>query len=313
MANNFLLMRNTLNNDDRDIGVLELSNQNRGGIIKQGDTTPLKYQVLDHDADDDIDLSGQVGKAYIITRGEIEKTVYSTKATIGEHNIATFRILEVLPVGEYRIEIELQPDGVGSRIFPSDKNDVDAYLRIDPSALGLSIDINPDSYKPHVIQESINALIQANLNKIKGEKGEKGDPGPRGPQGPKGDTGSQGPQGATGPQGPRGAQGPQGVQGPTGPRGDTPTINSRGTWQIGAVDTGIRALRMVEKTIGDGRSTTITVQHGLGVQRPHTEVFSTIDPWDKVEVTMYFKNTNAVVLEFAEPPKQGEFIVSFIG
>ncbi|MFB5068275.1 MAG: collagen-like protein [Aerococcus sanguinicola] len=290
-------------------GILEMLNINTGSIIKQGDTTELKYHLRDNDTEETKNLAGKPAKAYL-TPSDADTAIYESKVTIDSDNIGRFRITQVLPAKQYKVEIVVTFDDQETKVYPSQADDPDSTLIITPSAIGGGIEADPKAYDVQVVRAMILEQIKANLDKIKGEKG---DPGPRGPQGPKGDTGSRGPQGATGPQGPRGEQGPQGAQGPAGPRGDTPTINARGTWQIGAVDTGIRALRMVEKTIGDGRSTTITVQHGLGVQRPHTEVFSTIDPWDKVEVTMYFKNTNSVVLEFAEPPKQGEFVVSFIG
>lgn len=163
-------------------GILEMLNINTGSIIKQGDTTELKYHLRDNDTEETKNLAGKPAKAYL-TPSDADTAIYESKVTIDSDNIGRFRITQVLPAKQYKVEIVVTFDDQETKVYPSQADDPDSTLIITPSAIGGGIEADPKAYDVQVVRAMILEQIKANLDKIKGEKG---DPGPRGPRDQKG-------------------------------------------------------------------------------------------------------------------------------
>lgn len=279
-----------LDNNQVEAGILNLLNDNTGSYLRQGDTTELKYTLLDNDQGEQLNLKGKPAKVYLTpvipdNPEDAGKPVYQTTATIGDDNQARFRVTQVLTVGRYLLHITVVYDGQETKIYPSKPDDQDAYLNITESALGKDVKSNPKAFDGQVIEGTIRELIQANLERIRGPQGERG---------PKGDRGAQG------------------VQGAKGADGQTPTINARGTWQIGSIDTGVKASRSYATTIGNGSATEYTVTHNLGTKDVLVQLFENGTPFEQYGTQIFRPNVNQVRLVFNRALKSNEFRVVVI-
>ena len=79
-----------------------------------------------------------------------------------------------------------------------------------------------------------------------------------------------------------------------------------------AVDTTIVA-RKYSATIGDGSSTTYTVNHNLGTRDVQVQVYQTASPYATVEVDVNRTDANNVSVVFAAAPATGSYRVVVIG
>ncbi|EPH12530.1 collagen-like protein [Facklamia hominis] len=136
-------------------------------VIRQGDTSPLKFRLIGHLEEE---YQGLKFKVYINKDGE---KYYQAEGTVSNKEIVEFSITEILPVGKFDLEIVVGD----KRKFPS------AYY-------SLVIYIHPSAeYSDEKIIERYGkeALIQDILPRV--VKGSKGDPGPKGDPGKDGNPG----------------------------------------------------------------------------------------------------------------------------
>ncbi|EFR30722.1 hypothetical protein [Eremococcus coleocola] len=224
-------------------------------IIRQGDTTLLKYQLLSN-------IDGRTfktlqGKAYIAKNG---MKFYETPVTVAGDDTVTFKVSEVVPAGEYELEIIIGdkfkfPSGYKSNLFIvtksaeyQDQNIIENYGKdslIKEATDKINVNIKDLISDVETIKDEMQDQVSSGqyhvhftdeqIAKMKGPKGDKGETGQQGPQGPIGPTGETGPQGKPftydmftqdqlealkGPKGDKGEAGPQGPQGEKGPKGD---------------------------------------------------------------------------------------------
>jgi len=67
------------------------------------------------------------------------------------------------------------------------------------------------------------------------------------------------------------------------------------------------------ETIGDGSSTSFTINHGFGTRDVTVEVYRDSSPYDKVFASVKHDTTDDVEVSFSEPPSSDEFRVVVIG
>lgn len=224
-------------------------------IIRQGDTTLLKYQLLSN-------IDGRTfktlqGKAYIAKNG---MKFYETPVTVAGDDTVTFKVSEVVPAGEYELEIIIGdkfkfPSGYKSNLFIvtksaeyQDQNIIENYGKdslIKEATDKINVNIKDLISDVETIKDEMQDQVSSGqyhvhftdeqIAKMKGPKGDKGETGQQGPQGQIGPTGETGPQGKPftydmftqeqleklkGPKGDKGEAGPQGPQGEQGEKGD---------------------------------------------------------------------------------------------
>lgn len=158
-------------NDEMTQEILKLENLSgedpEAIVIRQGDTSPLKFRLIGHLEEE---YQGLKFKVYINKDGE---KYYQAEGTVSNKEIVEFSITEILPVGKFDLEIVVGD----KRKFPS------AYY-------SLVIYIHPSAeYSDEKIIERYGkeALIQDILPRV--VKGSKGDPGPKGDPGKDGNPG----------------------------------------------------------------------------------------------------------------------------
>lgn len=66
-------------------------------------------------------------------------------------------------------------------------------------------------------------------------------------------------------------------------------------------------------TIGDGASTSITVNHGLGTRFVHVTIFRNSSPYDEVEADVEHTDSSSVTINFNDAPSTDEFAVFITG
>lgn len=161
-------------NDEMTQEILKLENLSgedpEAIVIRQGDTSPLKFRLIGHLEEE---YQGLKFKVYINKDGE---KYYQAEGTVSNKEIVEFSITEILPVGKFDLEIVVGD----KRKFPS------AYY-------SLVIYIHPSAeYSDEKIIERYGkeALIQDILPRV--VKGSKGDPGPKGDPGKDGQPGQDG-------------------------------------------------------------------------------------------------------------------------
>ena len=214
-------------------------------IIRQGDTTLLKYQLLSN-------IDGRTfktlqGKAYIAKNG---MKFYETPVTVAGDDTVTFKVSEVVPAGEYELEIIIGdkfkfPSGYKSNLFIvtksaeyQDQNIIENYGKdslIKEATDKINVNIKDLISDVETIKDEMQDQVSSGqyhvhftdeqIAKMKGPKGDKGETGQQGPQGPIGPTGETGPKGDAftydmftqdqlealkGPKGDKGETGPQG-------------------------------------------------------------------------------------------------------
>lgn len=170
-------------NDEMTQEILKLENLSgedpEAIVIRQGDTSPLKFRLIGHL---DEEYQGLKFKVYINKDGE---KYYQAEGTVSNKEIVEFSITEILPVGKFDLEIVVGD----KRKFPS------AYY-------SLIIYIHPSAeYSDEKIIERYGkeALIQDILPRVvKGSIGPQGDPGPPGIPGKDGVDGKDGIDGVDG-------------------------------------------------------------------------------------------------------------------
>lgn len=91
--------------------ILKVKDFNKGAILKQGDSTTLKYYLYDADEEQIESIIGKTAEVVFIKGGQV---YYRTSGVISDLFICEFKIEEVLPTGVYHIEFL-----VGGHIFPS--------------------------------------------------------------------------------------------------------------------------------------------------------------------------------------------------
>lgn len=236
-------------------------------IIRQGDTTLLKYQLLSN-------IDGRTfktlqGKAYIAKNG---MKFYETPVIVAGDDTVTFKVSEVVPAGEYELEIIIGdkfkfPSGYKSNLFIvtksaeyQDQNIIENYGKdslIKEATDKINVNIKDLISDVETIKDEMQDQVSSGqyhihftdeqIAKMKGPKGDKGETGQQGPQGPIGPTGETGPKGDAftydmftqeqleklkGPKGDKGEAGPQGPQGEQGEKGDPLTFDDLTPKQI---------------------------------------------------------------------------------
>lgn len=221
-------------------------------IIRQGDTTLLKYQLLSN-------IDGRTfktlqGKAYIAKNG---MKFYETPVTVAGDDTVTFKVSEVVPAGEYELEIIIGdkfkfPSGYKSNLFIvtksaeyQDHNIIENYGKdslIKEATDKINVNIKDLISDVETIKDEMQDQVSSGqyhvhftdeqIAKMKGPKGDKGETGQQGPQGPIGPTGETGPQGKPftydmftqdqleALKGPKGDKGETGEPGKKGDKGD---------------------------------------------------------------------------------------------
>ena len=106
-------------------GIHRISNANTGSVLKQGDTTELKFKLYDAN-DDNIDhILNKPAEVVFLKNGDV---YYRTEGNVDDFYMCTFTIDEVLPTGMYHIEFIVE-----SGIYPSGDS---PYFTIAPSSRG---------------------------------------------------------------------------------------------------------------------------------------------------------------------------------
>lgn len=105
--------------------VLNLHDPSGGNRIKQGDTTPFKYVLLDNN-NETVQLNGKQADVYL-HRNNI--TVYHTKTNVDDNGLVTFVINKIIEPGVYTVEIVVSDEN-SSYKFPSNRQ---AKIEITPS------------------------------------------------------------------------------------------------------------------------------------------------------------------------------------
>lgn len=150
--------------------ILVLNDLNRGNALKQGDRTPLRYQIADADGP----LPSKVGQTATIYFTQGDDEYYKTTTKVKADNVVEFSIDKVLPVGDYAIHVQ-----VGVQIFPS--ANIDKFT-ITQSPLGrdvnvikiLGVDAVVDKVLsgikvsiPKEVRDQVSVLIKAETDKLK--------------------------------------------------------------------------------------------------------------------------------------------------
>lgn len=103
----------------------KISDANTGSVLKQGDTTELKFKLYDAN-DDNIDhILNKPAEVVFLADGEV---YYRTEGNVDDLYICTFTIDEVLPIGMYHIEFIVE-----GGIYPSGDK---PYFTITRSSMG---------------------------------------------------------------------------------------------------------------------------------------------------------------------------------
>ena len=103
----------------------KISDANTGSVLKQGDTTELKFKLYDAN-DDNIDhILNKPAEVVFLANGEV---YYRTEGNVDDLYICTFTIDEVLPKGMYHIEFIVE-----GGIYPSGDK---PYFTITRSSMG---------------------------------------------------------------------------------------------------------------------------------------------------------------------------------
>ncbi len=71
--------------------------------------------------------------------------------------------------------------------------------------------------------------------------------------------------------------------------------------------------RIFNATLGDGSTTSFTVTHNLNNQFPLIQVFSTANPYAKVECDILATSTSTSTIGFASAPASGAYHATFVG
>jgi|GEM_PF-4104343 len=129
--------------------ILDLIDLNEGQILKQGDTTLLRFQIADRD---NLlpDKTGSEAKIIFLNNNMI---VYEELTTVKSGNIVEFSIQKVLLPGVYVLEIH-----VGGQIFPSD----DYVFKITRSALGNDVNL----IELHGIDAIVDKAVDKAVEKV---------------------------------------------------------------------------------------------------------------------------------------------------
>ncbi|WP_310795410.1 hypothetical protein WJ437_08895 [Ignavigranum ruoffiae] len=257
--------------------VLDILASDKIQVIKQGDNTFIKYNLLKNGHE--VNFEDETAVAKLIKNHQV---VYETHVDL-MGSLATFNINKTLPTGEYLLEII-----VGDKhIFPSDRQ---ASILITTSSENLLIE-PIESYGIEQLKADIlNQLGEQKGLTLKDLEGyvRKDEisvlEGPQGDPGPKGDTGEPGQDGrsvvsiedkdGTGiatvtysDDKTEELQLPRGPQGTMGPKGDNLTIESQSQDEAG------------NTTVKFSDGTSITIQRGLkGEEGPMGPIGKTGEP-----------------------------------
>ena len=107
--------------------ILKVKDFNKGAILKQGDSTTLKYYLYDADEEQIESIIGKTAEVVFIKGGQV---YYRTSGVISDLFICEFKIEEVLPTGVYHIEFL-----VDGHIFPSGDK---PYFTLTASSKGIN-------------------------------------------------------------------------------------------------------------------------------------------------------------------------------
>ena len=113
-------------------GILTVRDLNTGTIIKQGDQTTLKFQLMDYN-DDTLNLSSKPVEVVLMTTDFTQKTTIAN-TTVGADNVVSFSIMANLLPTKYYMEFVVD----GKYIFPSEHRH---YWTITPSSKGSDINL----------------------------------------------------------------------------------------------------------------------------------------------------------------------------
>lgn len=145
--------------------ILRIEDRNRGSMLKQGDTTVLKYYLYDIDDDDIDEIIGETADIAIMTDKGIAHT---TTGVVDEMYVCRFVIDKVLPAGDYHIEFI-----INGKIFPSNDK---PYFTLTHSSLGEDLKVIESYGKTRLIAEAkgqIEASLAPELDDLKIGKANK--------------------------------------------------------------------------------------------------------------------------------------------
>lgn len=125
--------------------ILKVKDFNKGAILKQGDSTTLKYYLYDADEEQIESIIGKTAEVVFIKGGQV---YYRTNGVISDLFICEFKIEEVLPTGVYHIEFL-----VDGHIFPSGDK---PYFTLTASSKG----INDQVIKAHGFEEVVILALE---------------------------------------------------------------------------------------------------------------------------------------------------------
>lgn len=130
-------------------GILTVRDLNTGTIIKQGDQTTLKFQLMDYNQES-LNIQGKTCEVVLLTT-DFKSKVTIANTTVGENGIVSFSITANLLPTKYYMEFVVD----GKYIFPSEHRH---FWRITPSSKGVEITMIDMYGKDALVNEIIDKL-----------------------------------------------------------------------------------------------------------------------------------------------------------